>query len=112
MAVQAVNIVIEQGTDFERTFALKLDTGSPLNLSKYTLAAGMKKWSYAANSISFGTTYNADPSLGRLTISMGSSVTGIITEGRYNYDVVITNTTNDKKTKVITGQVTVNSTIA
>ena len=113
MAVPTVNLVIEQATDFARTFSLKRSDGAPLDLTNYTFDAKMRKWSNSANSISFGTTYNSDPTQGRLTISMSNSVTGIITEGRYNYDIVVTNTESSNiKTKVITGQITVNSTIS
>jgi hypothetical protein len=35
---------------------------------------------------------------------------GILTAGRYDYDIVIKNTNNNKKTKVIQGQALVNGT--
>lgn len=112
MAVPVVNIVIEQDTDFSRTYTLKKSDGSPLDLSIYSLDAKMRKWSGSEGYVSFATTYNADPTKGNLTISLTYSQTGIITSGRYNYDVIITNNNNDMKTKVITGQAKVNSTIS
>lgn len=111
MSVPRVNLVVEEGTDFQRTYTLKKSDGTPLDLSIYEFDAKMRKWSNSAGSISFGTTYNADPTKGQLTISLSNSVTGIITAGRYNYDIVIENTNNQKKTKVIAGQVKVNSTV-
>lgn len=112
MAVPTVNLVIESGTTFSRTFTLRGNSGSVLNLSNYTFSAKMRKWSGSSGFVSFATTYGADPSQGRLTISMGSSITGIVTEGRYNYDILINNTDSDVITKVIHGQITVNSTIS
>lgn len=113
MAVPVVNLVIEQGTDFSRTFNLKKSDGSALDLSNYTFDVKMRKWSGSAGYISFATTYNATPSQGNLTISLTNTQTGIITTGRYNYDVVLTNTgANGIKTKVISGQITVNSTVS
>tara|TARA_B100001939_G_scaffold338768_1_gene344761 strand:+ start:1223 stop:1561 length:339 start_codon:yes stop_codon:yes gene_type:complete len=112
MAVPTVNLVIESGTDFSRTFTLRSNSGSLLNLSNYTFSAKMRKWSGSSGSVSFATTYGADPSQGRLTISMGSSITGIVTEGRYNYDVLIDNAGTNTITKVIVGQITVNPTIS
>lgn len=113
MAVPAVNLVIEQGADFSRTFSLKRADGAPLDLSNYNFDAKMRKWSGSAGYISFATTYNANPSQGKLTISLNNSQTGIITSGRYNYDILIINTNqNNVKTKVITGQITVNPTIS
>lgn len=112
MAVPAVNLVIEQGTDFSRTFSLKRSDGSPLDLSNYTFDVKMRKWSGSAGYISFATTSNANPAAGRLTISLSNSQTGIITSGRYNYDILAENTTNSEISKVITGQITVNSTVS
>lgn len=113
MAVPVVNLVIEQGSDFARTFNLKKSDGSPLDLSSYNFSVKMRKWSGSAGFISFATTYNANPTLGNLTISLTNSQTGIITSGRYNYDVIVTNTSaSNTKTKVITGQITVNSTVS
>ena len=112
MAVPTVNLTIESGTTFSRTFTLRNSSGSLLDLTNYSFDAKMRKWSNAANSISFGTTYNGDPTEGRLSISMASTVTGIITEGRYNYDILLTNTNNNNITKVITGQITVNQSIS
>ena len=78
MAVPTVNLTIEAGTTFSRTFTLRTSSGSLLDLTNYSFDAKMRKWSNAANSISFGTTYNGDPTEGRLSISMASTVTGII----------------------------------
>ena len=112
MAVPVVNLVVEEGTDFQRTYTLKRSDGQPLDLSIYEFDAKMRKWTNSAGSISFGTTYNADPTKGQLTISLTNTQTGIITAGRYNYDIVIENINNNMKTKVITGQVKVNSTVS
>jgi len=113
MAVPTVNLVIEQGADFSRTFSLKKSDGAPLDLTNYNFDAKMRKWSGSAGSISFATTYNGTPSQGRLTISLNNSQTGIITEGRYNYDIIVINVNqNNTKTKVITGQITVNPTVS
>lgn len=112
MAVPTVNLVIEQGTDFSRTFSLKRSDGSPMDLTDYSFDAKMRKWTGSAGYVSFATTYNANPTAGRLTISLTNSQTGIITAGRYNYDILVENTLNNEISKAITGQITVNSTIS
>jgi hypothetical protein len=112
MAVPVINIVIEQGTDFSRTYSLKTPSGSPLNLTNYTFDAKMRKWSGSSGNISFATTYNSDPTQGKVTLSLANAQTGIITEGRYNYDLIIENLNSNIKTKVVTGQATVNATIS
>jgi hypothetical protein len=43
---------------------------------------------------------------------MTPAQTGIITSGRYEYDVLITNNFSGAKTKIFTGQVMVNPTSA
>lgn len=111
MSVPSVNIVIEQDADFSITYLLKKSDGSPLDLTGYNLTAAMKKWSESSGRVSFATTANASPQAGRLTITLTSAQTGIITAGRYNYDILVTNASSNITTKVITGQALVNSTV-
>tara|TARA_A100001011_G_scaffold75760_1_gene77883 strand:+ start:34060 stop:34398 length:339 start_codon:yes stop_codon:yes gene_type:complete len=112
MAVPALNIVIEQGTDFERIYAMTKSDGSVLDLTPYTFTAKMRKHFTSAGSVSFAATYGATPGDGNLTISLTDTQTGILTTGRYDYDIVIENLNNGTKTKVITGQVKVNGTVS
>ena len=118
MAVPTVNLVIEQGTDFARTYSLKRADNTPLDLSIYTFEAHLIKSRSAIhkgmenNMISMGTTFGNTPGNGQLTVSFAATMTsvGILTAGRYDYDIVIKNINNNKKTKVITGQALVNGT--
>ena len=112
MAVPALNIVVEQGTDFTRTYAMTKSDGSVLDLTPYTFAAKMRKHFTSAGSVSFSTTYASTPGDGNLTISLTDAQTGILTSGRYDYDIIIENLNNGTKTKVITGQVKVNGTVS
>ncbi len=118
MAVPTVNLVIEQGADFARTYSLKKADNTPLDLTFYTFEAHMIKSRSSihrgmqGNMISMGTTFGNNPAQGQLTVSFASTMTsvGILTAGRYDYDIVIKNTNNNKKTKVIQGQALVNGT--
>ena len=118
MAVPTVNLVIEQGADFSRTYSLTKADNSPLDLTFYTFEAHMIKSrssihrAMGNNMISMGTTFGSTPSQGKLTVSFAATMTsvGILTAGRYDYDIVIMNTNNNKKTKVIQGQALVNGT--
>jgi len=118
MAVPTVNLVIEQGTDFARTYSLKKADNTPLDLTFYTFEAHMIKSrsmihrAMENNMISMGTTFGNNPAQGQLTVSFAATMTsvGILTAGRYDYDIVIMNTNNNKKTKVIQGQALVNGT--
>ena len=110
MAIPSVNIQIEKGTDFSSTFDLKKRDNDPLDLTPYDFSVKMRKHSEAPGSVSFATTYGGQPTKGNLTISLSDTQTGIITSGRYEYDVLIINRNSNIRTKVITGQVIVNPT--
>jgi hypothetical protein len=90
MAVNVENITIEKGTDFSKQFAILNSDGSAFDLSNYTFTAKLRKWGSSANPVSFATTYGSDATLGKLTISLSDSITGILTSGRSIYDVLIT----------------------
>jgi len=118
MAVPTVNIVIEQGVDFAQTFTVRKTDGTPLDLTFYSFEAHMIKSRASIhrgmenNMISMGTTFGGNPALGQITVSFASTMTavGILTAGRYDYDLVINNNNNNKKTKVVQGQALVNGT--
>ena len=110
MAVPSVNIQIEQGANFSSTFDVKRSDSSPLNLTGFSFSAKMKKHATAAGSIGFAATYGSTPTDGKVTLSLTNTQTGIITAGRYEYDVLISNNFSGVKTKIFTGQVLVNPT--
>jgi hypothetical protein len=107
MAVAAVNIVIEQGTDYEEVFTVNNPDGSPLDLTGYTGAAKIRKFpeSITATSFNVGIVSTA----GQVIVSLANTVTENLRAGRYYYDVIITSDL-DKKTKVVDGMVLVNAT--
>ena len=110
MAVPSVNIQIDQGVDFSSTFDLSKRDNSPLDLTAYDFQAKMRKHSTAPGAIGFAATFGGQPKLGNLTISLTAAQTGVITAGRYEYDVLVINRNSNVKTKVITGQVLVTPT--
>ena len=110
MAVPSVNIQIEQGATFSSTFDVKKQDSSPLNLSGFSFSAKLRKHAAAAGSIGFGATYGSTPANGQVTLSLTPTQTGIITAGRYEYDVLISNNFSGVKTKIFTGQAMVNPT--
>jgi len=110
MAVPSVNIQIDKGTDFSSTFDLGKRDNQPLDLTNYDFSAKMRKHAASAGSIGFAVTYGSAPADGKVTLSMTNTQTGIITAGRYEYDVLISNNFSGAKTKIFTGQVLVNPT--
>ena len=112
MAVPVVNIQVEQGTDFSATFFVSDANGSDLNLINHSIDGKMRKHPESEGYIGFGVTFGSDPLEGKIVLSLTNVQTGIITAGRYDYDVIVTNDTTSKKTKVITGQAQVNGTVS
>tara|TARA_B100000941_G_C28184920_1_gene388924 strand:- start:18 stop:359 length:342 start_codon:yes stop_codon:yes gene_type:complete len=104
MAVPSVNIQIDKGTDFSSTFDLKKRDNAPLDLTLYDFSAKMRKHAEAPGHVAFAATYGGQPANGNLTISLTAAQTGIITTGRYEYDVLIINRNSNIKTKVFQGQ--------
>ena len=106
MAVAAVNIVIEQGTDYEDVFTVNNPDGSPLDLTGYTGAAKIRKFPESTTATSFNV--GIVSTAGQVLVSLANTVTTALKGGRYYYDVMITSNMG-KKIKVVDGMVTVNA---
>jgi len=105
MAVVAVNIVIEQGTDYQEVFTVNNPDGSFLDLTGYTGSAKIRKFPESTASTSFNV--GIVSTAGQVVVSLANTVTGDLKSGRYYYDVIITSSVG-KKTKVVDGMVLVN----
>lgn len=89
MAVFVSNIVIEQGFDFDTTFQLEdTTTNNLLNLTDYSVESQLRKTYTSSTSVSFSSTIT-NASEGSIQISLGSSETSSLKEGRYVYDVKV-----------------------
>lgn len=89
MATKA-NIVIDQGSTFEVTFDLTDENGDPLNLTGYTVSSQLRKHYTSSNAVTFSC--NTSGSNGNVTIALTANQTSSIINGRYVYDVELTNT--------------------
>lgn len=105
MSAININLTLEQGTDYDVDFTIRNDDGSPLNLTDYSALSVIRKTYTSSTSYPFQVTF-VDRVAGEIKISMGSSVTTTLKEGRYVYDVVL-NSPNSKKSRVIQGNVLV-----
>lgn len=110
MAVPAVNLTIDKGTDFEATFNVSNSDGSVFSLTNYSAAAKIRKHPTATESKSFSTTITV--ATGEIKISMGSTITADLSSGRNYYDVIITQSGSNKIQKVFEGTVIVNETVS
>ena len=59
----------------------------------------MRKHAEAPGHVAFAATYGGQPKQGNLTISLTAAQTGIITAGRYEYDVLIIKNIKNVKIK-------------
>jgi hypothetical protein len=105
MAVPAVNIVVEQGTDYEEVFTVNNPDGSPLDLTGHSGVAKIRKFPDSTSSTSFNV--GIVSTAGQVIVSLANTVTANLKAGRYYYDVIIISP-QSKKTKVVDGMVLVN----
>ena len=103
MAIKA-NIVIDQGTDFSALIDVETASGAVFNLQGYTVAAQMRKNYAATTATNFTCSHNGV--LGQISISLDSTVTGLLGPGRYLYDIEITSG-GGSKVRVVQGTATV-----
>ncbi len=105
MSAKKINLVLEQGTDFQSTFTIYNDNGTPLNLVNYTGISLMKKSPYSSTSYPFTLSF-PNRIRGQVKIAMTKNQTSSIEGGRYVYDIVLTSGTDFTK-RVVEGSVLV-----
>jgi len=102
------NLYVDQGSDFNAEITLYDYFNQPWNLASYTsVNAKIKKSYYSTNSVNFTATFVSDRTSGSILLTLSSSQTSSLEQGRYLYDVVITHL-DGTKTRVIEGIVTIN----
>ena len=106
MAAGYQELFLEQGTDFNTSITLDDADGVPYDLTDFIAKSQMRK-SYYSNSTTaeFVISIN-DPLNGIILITLPSANTANIAAGRYVYDVVIKNSSNNI-TRVLEGIVNV-----
>jgi len=97
MAVYVNNIVINSGADFSQTLTILDSLGnSPLNLSGYAATSMMRKHANSNTKTADFIVGITSAAQGLITISLASTITSAIKEGRYVYDVMLTSDSNVK----------------
>jgi len=110
MTVPTVNIVIEKGINFEATYDVKNFDDTVYSLINQSATAKIRKHPNATSSKSFSTTITT--ATGKIKISMGSTVTAELSDGRNYYDVILTHASTGKVTKIFQGMAFVNPTVS
>lgn len=79
--------------------------GSALNLSSYTVSSQLRKSYYSLTANNFNATVS-DSANGEITLTMAAENTAGLRAGRYVYDVILIDSSNNK-TRLIEGIATV-----
>lgn len=97
-----LELTIEQGANLTSIVTVNDAQGDAVNLTTYSASSQLRKsyYSSSANTLTATVTGNAN---GQITLSMTAANTALLTPGRYVYDLVITNSTDNSKTRVIEG---------
>jgi archaellum component FlaF (FlaF/FlaG flagellin family) len=98
-----VNIVIDQGTTFNTTYTINDAQGEPIDFTGYTASSQIRKTYTSSTAYDFTVTMT---SLGQVTLSMTADSTGIITAGRYVYDIEVQDLSGIRS-RIVEGLVTV-----
>jgi len=97
-----LEISIEQGANLTSVVTVNDAQGDAVNLTTYSASSQLRKsyYSSSANTLTATVTGNAN---GQITLTMTAANTALLTPGRYVYDLVITNSVDNSKTRVIEG---------
>ena len=106
MAVFSTNLIIYKHTDFEQTFVLEdSQSNSAKDLTGFTGTCKMQRTLNLGSLTTFNVTF-PNRLLGKVRISLTSTQTAILPDGKYFYELMLTDA-NDVTERVIEGQVIV-----
>jgi len=106
MAVFSTNLLIYIHTDFEQTFLLEdSQSNSAKDLTGFTGTCRMQRTLNLGSLTAFTVTFT-NRTLGKVRISLTNTQTALIAEGKYFYELVLTDS-NDIAERVIEGVVIV-----
>jgi len=105
------NIFIDQDADFTTTVTVNDSSGDALDLAAYTALAMIRKTYQSATAVTFTSTFANPRTSGQITISLTDVQTAALDDGRYVYDMVITDSLG-VKTRVVEGIATVNPSVS
>jgi len=97
-----LELTVEQNANLTSVVTVNDAQGDAVNLTTYSASSQLRKsyYSSSANTLTATVTGNAN---GQITLTMTAANTALLTPGRYVYDLVITNSVDNAKTRVIEG---------
>ena len=101
-----INLVVNQRSSFVAGFTVTDQDDTAIDLADYTIEAKLKKDFTSPTTVSFATTAIAPTTAGKLEISLTAEQTASLS-GNFVYDVAITNTSTNFKTRISEGNIRV-----
>ena len=91
MAVFSTNLIIYKHTDFEQTFVLEDgQSNSAKDLTGFSATCKMQRTLNLGSLTEFTISFLNDSLLGKVRISLSESQTAVIEEGKYFYELMLT----------------------
>ena len=106
MAVNAINITIDQGADFSTSFSIKNNDESIASLSNYTTLGTIKKYASSTVGTALSTSLNTQTAV--VSVGLARTTTSSLSPGRYYYDVFLVSESGTR-TKVVEGNALINA---
>jgi hypothetical protein len=101
MAVYVNNITINSGENFSLPLTILDSNGDiPLNLTGYAASAAIRKHAESSTKTADFVVGITSAAKGRVTLSLASTITSSIKEGRYMYDLLVISSANYKSIAV------------
>lgn len=105
MAAGYLELFIEQGEDYSVNVTLDSINGQPYNLTNHTVKSDIRKSYWSVNvAVPFSANI-ANNELGIVSLSLPANSSANLKSGRYVYDVFITETNENKRSKVLEGTI-------
>ena len=102
MSAAYSNLFIDQGATFSTTITIDDAYGNLYNLASYSVSSQIRQSYYSANATaSFSTSINNDT--GSVTLYLDASVTANIAPGRYVYDALLIDNSNNTRERIVEG---------
>mgnify|MGYP000568849364 FL=1 len=105
------NLFIDQDADFTTTVTVNDSNGTALDLTSYTALAMIRKTYQSSTATTFTSSFVSPRTTGQITISLTDTQTAALEQGRYVYDLVITDASGSK-TRVVEGIATVTPSVS
>jgi len=105
------NLFIDQDADFTTTVTVNDSNGTALDLTSYTALAMIRKTYQSSTATTFTSAFVSPRTTVQITISLTDTQTAALEQGRYVYDLVITDASGSK-TRVVEGIATVTPSVS